>query len=91
MQRKGVPPVLAKLSGDSVPFARHRYASRSDREQLATPDRNPNHHAQNESKAAIPRKSFFTGASLCMIPLWQQPRASPDANASGLALIFHGR
>ena len=93
MQWKGAPPVLAKLSGESVPLARTRYASRSrfcasqktsDREQLAGPIENPNHHAENESKTEDdhkaflalhlhvwlrPRNGFARGRTLCVLPL----------------------
>jgi hypothetical protein len=42
--------------------------------------------SNRNQKLKVIARIFFAFASQCMIPLWQRPRASPDANASGLAL-----
>lgn len=60
MQWKGVSPILAKLSGESVRSARSSHGSRSDREQLAVCVLSANQHTENESKPENDRKVFLT-------------------------------
>jgi len=64
MQRKGVSPVLAKLSGECGPTGQipPRGMGRrisSDHAQLAVPAGKPNHHVRTESKAERERKVFL--------------------------------
>src|SRR5580658_7224221 len=68
---------LRKVSFGIAPPARNRSVAwstlLSDHAQLAVPDENSNHHAENESNAATDRKVFFFDfASFCMIPLLER-------------------